>query len=715
MAKLPFVEQEVLRRATSRQGIGLGANVNIDGGLTQAFGNVSNAIDEVGRKLAQKREKDKKLNQDVFLSKFANEEIVKQDDLVNVSSTPEDLNGVEQEYLSGLDERFQLLASDELGIEKDSDEMRELRLRYDISYGATNHRRLVSGIATKSSGFQEAAATEIADERTKAVIKNPELLSEYIEHPNPYENAQIDSERKKELFNSHKNSMVFSSASESISRTTTSSELAQLKSEVFDEEGIYYQNLNPETLQKLEFQFDKKLAGFKVKEDNLFGRYTKQLLSGRGVKDPSMQSLADTPEKQAQLALAENTIDNVNALKTLSAKERTEVVGKAMDDLKSGSVEMDAFQALSTRTLISANNAIEQQIKSDPFMYVLNTDEELGQRYSDALELINSNDEEDAAKASEIISDVHAQAIAEQRRQGVSPNDISIVEKDPQIINAFNAALLSNNENEVLKAVSNFQTIYKDNLEIAISNIGKDLPPSILGMVMTDDPAAMRLMAKNINVDDETLNKNVKSVQGNLGASVDTVINEELLYLQEALNSVNGNSIGGIEFASRQMEEVRRLTKLYMTQKMDVEKASKKAVDKIIGDEFVPLSNGSYIQVPKGENVNNVKRTVDLVLTNPSGFGINQIPLDEKQKKIFDEKSAKIRSDSIISGAGNASVLPDRSGIQFFVLGENGEKMLLTKDGEPFIIKFSEIESFSKVNDERISSMSILGQFTGVQ
>lgn len=715
MATLPFIEQEIQSKATSRQGLGLSGRVNIDGGLTGSLKELANAGLQAGNAIAVKRENDRILEDQAGIAEFGNQELNFVRDISDQAEGSDQVYALPDQFEAGFEDRFKQYFEGR-GIDVGSDRYKRIQLQYNARGRVTANQSLSTKVAEKASKLQIISAGKISEEKAKAVTVNPELLQSFLDEPTPYNALQtgegIGTEDITQLNTEYRDALSFSSGAELIQRATTKSDLDTLRSDFVDDNGVYRPNLSNDNLIRLLNAIGVRERGIAEKNKSSSNKYIAQVRTGAGkLSDVEHQRAIDAGlEEEVTIAEASHRI--INRIGSSDANGRTEAVKAAEDIMANASPDSATTAAAAYGAVVRAVNTVNSNYKSNPFESALQYNPELAAKQTKIKKLLADNPQEAARLNQELSSEI----IGEQLRQGLSPNDLRIIGEDNAIVNSFSAALASGQYEEVVNAVDTFKVLYKDNLDLAISNMGNDFPPSVLGMVMTDDPQATSLMARNINIDDKTLNENVQSVHPNLGGSVDSIVDAELAGLQASLNGINSSSVGELNRASREMDEVRRLTKLYMANEgLTAERASEKAEKALIQETIIPTANGGYVPIPKdaGVSSNDVQNTVNAVLLSPQLYGIDNIQMTPSEASIFSGKSATARMRDIIYDNGGVNVLPDKSGVEFYVKNSYGGLQKLTKDGKPFVVLFSEMSMMTP--DRSVDITPVGGHLTDAQ
>lgn len=600
MAKLPFIEEEVTRQATGFRSSTTGGEA-----ISGALSGLANTAGAISDQIIQKRENDRIMEERASAARFAEQESLFVDELLNGATNSDAINTIDERYNEKFDDRFQNHVTNDLGIESGSERYERMRQYYSRSSAITIGKMLAGGVAKKNATFFLDEGAKTIDARRKAIQANPDLLDATIQEGSVYDglrtpsgvNQQALGQVKIEEFSSY----ALDSGAAKIENAATATEIDELREAIFDEDGVYFKNLTADHLDKLDNLLDTRRKGLISKAKAESDPYIKQLLAGHGKRNAAREQQAVEAGKESELEVAINAYDSIRSL----AQTGPQGWQDALDEweAKLNSIEPEQLdQVISVNSVLRQQvNALRKSLNDDPFRHSLTYNEALGEKASQVEDMMRAGDMEGAASLNqELISEVDAY----QEGIGLPAHKRGIVSKSHPIYNVMLSAATQGDPESLINTVSTFEALYGDAYSgRAVAELGDDMPDPVLAVMMSGNEFMRTLAASNLNLSNKALNDSVERRGGRLfdGTTVDKEFDAAAQEFTQDIYSAHENEFGGTARAARFSDIMIRQAKTLMAGGIadTPEKAMKMAYQDMFADKitYTPTVGGA-VRIP---------------------------------------------------------------------------------------------------------------------
>lgn len=710
MAKLPFIEENVSAQAARLGGANLGSTA-VSGAISKGVSEARN----LGEFILKKRDADRQMEEQASNARFFTQDAELLSQMVNEATTSDDINSLEGRYSQSFEDRYKKHALEDLGLEEGSDRYERMREQYQRKQGISIQKAMLGGITQKNAAIWLENAESVAAEREKAVIKNPAMLESILEEGSVFSDGAIppgvNQQALKEAREKESSRLAFTAGAELIERATSADDLADLKDQMMDEKGIFFPNLLPAHLDKLDNALNTKLNGMKAKADKELTAYINAVSAGVGQLDASMEARAAAADKSEQLELAE---ENWQALKQVAKggpKEWAAALEKSDADLADVAPLAAATAQRANTVLRSSIARLQKQLADDPYTYSIQHNDAIGEKSARVAELIKSGEDGAGAEAIQLTQELVSEIDAHQAQLGVPSYDRKITGKNDPVGYIMADAIRGGDKDTILGTVAFAREAYGAYFDRWMSEVGDNLPPGIMPVIMAETESGQVIAAQYANVKDNELEDMVFNATGMSGTDLKTDMNAAMQEISANIQATHRPEIGGPERALRNINMIKRFAKVRLAH--GIESTAADAVEGAYQELY-----GSVEHVAVGKSavrVSTVEGAVSpdviqdglaVIQNDPSILPIADFDTGEDLAGMSAEKQ-RARRDQIIRENIVMHNTPDGSGYEFYVQGDNGAlKPLRNRDtGERLIMSPEDIsETLDAVRANRMIS-----------
>lgn len=677
MAKLPFIEDEARSRTSGFGGANTGAGA-VGRSVQQLAATTGGISDEIIRK----RENDRIMEERASAARFAVQESLYADELLNGAETSDQINTLEERFDQDFDQRFTDHVVNDIGIEEGSERFLRMRDYYSRNQGLTVRKGVLGGIAKKNATFFLDQGQELIDERRKAIIANPALLESFLTEGSVFDGLSTPSGVDQQKLNGVRDeefaTYAFDSGMTQIEDAVSVGELQDLRDAIFDDEGLYFPNLSADGLDKLDNAIDSRINGLAVKSKAVSKAYIRQLANGHGEIDPLKDEMAIEAGLGDHLDIAKRSYGNIQELSQVGPAEWNQVLQEHEAALNTDNPE--AYTIASTAMAAVQRNVrrLQQQLNDDAYSYVLQYNPSLGQKAEKINKLLREGDTDDAYnKNQELVSEV----LARQQELGLSSAQQRVVPANAPIRDVLNNAIGTKDPAQsIALAVDTFEGMYGDFVGRATAELGDDMPDAVLSVMMSNKEAYKELAASSANMTNQTLNESIDA-RFDLIDGADKVFSDLSSDYAPNIYAAHVNEFGGGERAARFIGILKRQAKVLMvTGRAETpEKAMEKAYEDMFESslQYTPVGNGNVVRIPRDPeyDADMIKLALDTMVDDIDSTGIPIEPLPARGELAgLTEQQRLTRTKQLIESNLVFATRPDNSGVDVYL--SNGDELV---------------------------------------